>query len=400
MVAWETLAGRLSVAGGLGLTRGPAKVNRATARPVPAFSNAGDWKHVQALDPATVERLRRDMKKQGVRLHAVDAEDGQSLVRVWYSHTMGGDVALGAARVARALLRITGRAYDHYELTEMVAGVASVRLRFERDDFHQVIAGNLAEHRFVERLNILPAGAGRIAKASYRDLLEYPAFSTALNPQLRSNIGGPDAFFVGQLLARLAGTVQLSANWSASAALGVECARQHQQRQASANISEWPSPGSEFGWAIICVKGAMPTWRSWTPAISSPWHQTFSVALSAGIFEEMFGGVATEFLYRPSQRSWAVGLEVARVRQREFEQRLGFLDYETTTTLLSYYQELPWNGTRLTLTGGRFLAGDYGVQIELSRAFRNGVRFGVFATPTDATNRKNLEKALLIRASS
>lgn len=380
----ETLAGRLSVAGGLGLTRGPAKVNRATARPVPAFSNAGDWKHVQALDPATVERLRRDMKKQGVRLHAVDAEDGQSLVRVWYSHTMGGDVALGAARVARALLRITGRAYDHYELTEMVAGVASVRLRFERDDFHQVIAGNLAEHRFVERLNILPAGAGRIAKASYRDLLEYPAFSTALNPQLRSNIGGPDAFFVGQLLARLAGTVQLSANWSASAALGLNVLDNISNARLRQTFpSGLPRVRSRVGDYLREGRDA------YLAQLDTSYF--FSVApdvfgrLSAGIFEEMFGGVATEFLYRPSQRSWAVGLEVARVRQREFEQRLGFLDYETTTTLLSYYQELPWNGTRLTLTGGRFLAGDYGVQIELSRAFRNGVRFGVFATPTDAT---------------
>ncbi|MHA7834348.1 MAG: YjbH domain-containing protein [Algiphilus sp.] len=370
--------------GGLGTSSGPAKVSRATARPIPAFSSVEDWQQSNRLDRATVERLRRDMKKQGVRLHAIEADDEHALVQVWYSHTMGNDVALGAARVARALIRKTGRAYDHYELMEMVAGVESVRLRFAREDFHQLATGNLAEERFGAKVKVLPATSGRVRKAAYRDLLQYPAFSTALNPQVRSNIGGPDAFFVGQLLARLSGTVQITANWSASAALGLNVV----DNISDARLRQtFPSglPRVRSGVGDYLREGR----DAYLAQLDT--NYVFSLApdlfgrVSAGIFEEMFGGVASEILYRPSLRSWALGLEVARLRQREFEQRLGFIDYETTTTLASYYQDLPWNGTRLKLTAGRFLAGDNGVQIELSRVFRNGVRFGIFATPTDAT---------------
>ena len=40
------------------------------------------------------------------------------------------------------------------------------------------------------------------------------------------------------------------------------------------------------------------------------------------------GGVAGEVLYRPYGRAWAVGANLNRVRQRDFDQRLDFLDYE------------------------------------------------------------------------
>lgn len=386
-VGWlrgETLTGRLSVMGGLGMTSGPDKVRRPLARPIPAFRNLDLWAESQSLDAPTVERLRRDMKRQGIRLHAISDTPGSALVTVWYSHTMGNDEALAAGRVARSLLRKTGRAYEQYELIEVVAGVESVRMRFRRDTFHQAVTGDLPLREFAESVQVMPTAVGMQQRAQYRDLLEYPAFSTALNPQLRSNIGGPDAFFVGQLLARLSGTVQLQANWSASAAIGINMldnisdARLRQRfpsrlPRVRSNVGDYLREGRDAYLAQLDT------------------NYIFGIApdlygrVSAGIFEEMFGGIASELLYRPSLGSWAVGLELARLRQREFEQLLGFQAYETTTVLVSYYQELPWKGMRLKLTGGRFLAGDRGVRVELSREFQNGLRFGVFATPTDAS---------------
>ena len=46
--------------------------------------------------------------------------------------------------------------------------------------------------------------------------------------------------------------------------------------------------------------------------------------ISAGIFEKMFGGVGGEILYRPFEKNYAVGLDLWRVKQRDFDQLFSF----------------------------------------------------------------------------
>ncbi len=109
--------------------------------------------------------------------------------------------------------------------------------------------------------------------------------------------------------------------------------------------------------------------------------------VSAGIFEEMYGGVRGEVLYRPFAERWAVGFDLNWLRQRDFDQRLSFLegelDYRVTTGHLSFYYDVPFWGLHSTVRFGRYLARDVGATIEVAREFDGGIVFGVFATLTD-----------------
>jgi len=96
----------------------------------------------------------------------------------------------------------------------------------------------------------------------------------------------------------------------------------------------------------------------------------------------MFGGVSGEVLYKPVQSTWAVGAEVAYVRQREFDQLFEFQDYETITGHGSVYYAFD-NGFHGQLDVGRYLAGDWGATLSVDRGFENGWRFGAFATVTE-----------------
>jgi len=107
--------------------------------------------------------------------------------------------------------------------------------------------------------------------------------------------------------------------------------------------------------------------------------------ISAGIFEEMYGGVGGELLYRPFGARWAVGLDVNYVRQRDFDQLLDFRDYSVTTGHLSLYYELPWYNLLGVVQVGRYLAGDHGITLTLSRQFRSGMRVGAWTTFTDVS---------------
>lgn len=105
---------------------------------------------------------------------------------------------------------------------------------------------------------------------------------------------------------------------------------------------------------------------------------------SGGILEEMFAGVGGEALYLPDQGNWALSAAAYAVRQRDFEGRLGFFDYQTVTALVSHHYRIPRAGLTLTTRVGRFLARDHGARFELRRRFRSGFEVGAWYTVTDA----------------
>ena len=97
----------------------------------------------------------------------------------------------------------------------------------------------------------------------------------------------------------------------------------------------------------------------------------------------MFGGAGGEVVYMPDHKQWALGANLYWVKQRDFDQKFGFQDYETTTGFISYYYDLPFYDMRLKLDWGRFLAKDVGVSIDVSRRFDTGARFGAVIALTD-----------------
>ncbi|APX93268.1 hypothetical protein BWR19_10190 [Halomonas sp. 1513] len=103
-----------------------------------------------------------------------------------------------------------------------------------------------------------------------------------------------------------------------------------------------------------------------------------------GLLEMMYAGVGAELLYRPFNSRWAVGADLNRVQQREFDQRFGLRDYTTTTGHLTAYVETGVEDVLAKVSVGRYLAGDIGTTIDLSREFESGVRVGAWATFTDA----------------
>ena len=112
-------------------------------------------------------------------------------------------------------------------------------------------------------------------------------------------------------------------------------------------------------------------------------HPNLKGKLSAGYLEWMYGGIGGELLYMPDNKRWAIGVDTYWVKQRDYDQKFSFKDYETVTGFLSYYQDIPFYNMRLKLSMGKFLAKDVGTMIDISRRFNNGARVGGFAALTD-----------------
>lgn len=119
-----------------------------------------------------------------------------------------------------------------------------------------------------------------------------------------------------------------------------------------------------------------------------------------GYLEMMYGGVGTEFMYRPLNSQWAFGIDVNYVKQRDPDNMFGFFKdehqfdpligraYRVQTGAMTghatvYYQPEWFPNTLLRVSAGQYLTEDKGVTVDLSKQFDSGVIVGAFATKTN-----------------
>ena len=113
------------------------------------------------------------------------------------------------------------------------------------------------------------------------------------------------------------------------------------------------------------------------------------IMITGGILEDMFSGYGAEYLFFRQNTNYALGLESFYVRKRDYEWAFGHLDYENNIVQANlYYRNYGRVPFDMKISAGEYLAGDVGTTIEFSRTFRNGVRFGAFATFTDVSRQQ------------
>lgn len=104
-----------------------------------------------------------------------------------------------------------------------------------------------------------------------------------------------------------------------------------------------------------------------------------------GMLENMYGGVGGEWLYRPWNSPFALGVDLNAVKQRGFGQDFSFQNYSVATGHASLYWDTGFEDINATVRAGKYLAGDVGATLDLSRSFRNGVKMGAYATKTNVS---------------
>ena len=102
----------------------------------------------------------------------------------------------------------------------------------------------------------------------------------------------------------------------------------------------------------------------------------------AGLLEPFFAGFGGEILYKPAQWPIGIGVDIHRVRKRDYDMRFDLRNYETTVGHVSLYYDVG-GMFDIELNTGRYLAGDWGATATISRKFGSGWEVGGYATLTD-----------------
>ena len=101
-----------------------------------------------------------------------------------------------------------------------------------------------------------------------------------------------------------------------------------------------------------------------------------------GLLEPFFAGLGGEIIFKPASSPFALGLDIHRVKQRDYDMLFDLKSYETTVGHFSIYYDVG-GMFDVEVNAGRYLAKDWGVTTNISRQFSNGWEVGGYATFTD-----------------
>tara|TARA_B100000795_G_scaffold165047_1_gene124167 strand:+ start:29214 stop:31118 length:1905 start_codon:yes stop_codon:yes gene_type:complete len=224
----------------------------------------------------------------------------------------------------------------------------------------------------------LDSGNNSFLKNEFQPKVKFPVMFSSLNPVLVNHIGNPERFYFGGIALQHVGEIQFNRNLLLSSEISYAVYNNFQDT-ISGPASRMRHVRTDL--VDYLKEGELYITNLQLDYIWSPYKNLYT-RLSGGIFETMFGGIGAEFLYKPFDRNFTIGSEIFYVKQRDFNQKLSFKDYSTTTGHINFGFRLPLQ-MNLNLSYGRYLAKDDGYTFDISRETRSGFKAGVYFTKTD-----------------
>jgi len=307
-----------------------------------------------------------------------DADISEDTVSISYAQSKYFSGIKSHGRTARILDDLSPEKIRTFRLTYVNGGIGLNTIIIDRDSFRRNKKENLfnVAKQNIELVEVLHDREDY----QYSPPMIFPRYFWDLSPTIRQQLGGPDGFYFGELRLQLNSEILISdnINFTTQASIGIidnfdalKLDSNSLLPHVRTDIVSYLRESREFNINTMQLN----YFSSIAPNLYTK--------LSAGIFEMMFGGYGGEILYRPFNKNYGFGFDVWDVKQREYKMGLKFRDYRIVTGHLNFFYKEPRTKVILSLKGGRFLAGDSGVNIDFHRRFESGLRIGAFFSKTD-----------------
>ena len=322
------------------------------------------------------QSLNRSLRDESIFLQAATYEEKKIEISVasnrYFSTTrpLGRTIRITSALAKDSVEEIIVRTMNGDTET---ARFQIPRVEFDKLDNYETSTNEIYLKTKIDSQSHLPL----YKTADFRPKVNFPEFRWSMSPGLKHQIGGPEGFYLGQLYWRTDTSLKFARNLTLYTSLGLNIYDTFDF--ANPSFSEIPHVRSDI--QEYLDEGKNNIARMQLEYMFSP-RKDIYVRTDIGILEEMFGGIGGQILYRPIEKRYALGMSLHRVRQRDYDQRFSFRDYETTTGHLEFYAELP-NQIFLQAHAGKYLAGDKGLTLDFSRRYNSGFVVGIFATKTN-----------------
>ena len=308
---------------------------------------------------------------EGVRVEAAALSGTSADVHIVNERYSRATKAVG--RTARILAVGLPHSIETFNITLVEGGLPVTTVTINRSDMEQLVDTHEAVPESWRRF-ALSSGAHLDAPTWERGQL--PKFSYALAPRI------PFSLFNGgfDFDVRLAAT----ANYQITPGLSLS------GEVTQSLLGRLGGPATAPG-TLPQVRSNYATYQSDTPVVErltadyvAKLSPSIYARASGGYLERMFAGVSGELLYKDATSPFGVGMELNYVMQRDPKKVFGITDYDTVTGFGSLYWDTGWKDVHAQVDAGRFLAGDWGATLTVSRRFANGWEVAGYLTGTDA----------------
>ncbi len=345
-------------------------------------------KTVQNLDEDQKKKIREDnsifyrslnlsLRDESIYIQASSLKDDE--VDVAIASTRFYSLARPIGRTARIVAALSPNEIEKINIHAMNGDFEVAKVSLGKEYFKKSDKGIISSNELLSLSTLDSNNSEPLYKnASFMPTVSFPEFNWNMSPAIRHQIGGPEGFYLGQLFWKTDTTIKFKRNLSLYTSFGINI---YDTFKGFKNPSSSQIPHVRSDIQDYLSEGKNNIQRMQLEYFGTPSKDIFT-RFDIGYLEEMFGGIGGEVLYRPFDKKYSIGLSVHKVKQRAFNQLFSFRDYSTTTGHLGLYYDFPYQ-LRSKLLIGKYLAGDKGATLDLSRRFKSGFTLGIFATKTN-----------------
>jgi hypothetical protein len=321
------------------------------------------------------ETVARDLLAEGITLVGLTITGDTAVLQV--ENTRHPLVAQMIGRTARVLAADLPANIKVFAVEPTAQGMPVARVTLER--------GSLRALEYNADQAALGLAAAMFSPAEMGadlDLGQTPPFGWGVTPYVSMSLFDPESPLRGDVGLQSTAKYAFSPNLSISGAVRLKVAG---NVGSSDRVSGSVLPHVRSDALLYAQNGASGLENLTVDHFGRIGPEIFT-HISAGYLEPMFAGVVTEVLWQPVASRLSLGAELGHVMQRDTDKLFGVQDYNYQVTLghMSAFYNLN-HGYQVQVDAGRYLAGDWGSTLTVSRAFDNGWKVGVFATKTDVS---------------
>ena len=351
------------------------------AGPLPIKNRPGSagWTNDTVFQSGSATKLRDKLQKllavDGIVIESLAVTETRAQLRVRNTRIDNGAQAIG--RTSRAMAAVLPASVESFEIVPVADGLALSKVVLRRSDLEALEFSPDQDAELLARTQIVALPGQQPAGAVLGKGL-YPKFDWGLAPYVRTALFAPDNPLRIDVGVRATARYDIAPGLVFSGSITKKFAG---NLNKSTRVSNSPLQHVRSDSAIYDREGD-PALENLTLAWYTKPSPDLYGRVTVGYLERMFGGVSAELLWKQVDKPYALGVEVNYVKQRDFDQLLGFQDYSTVTGHVSGYYAFN-NGFLAELDVGRYLAGDVGATLSIDRTFANGWKIGAYATLTD-----------------
>jgi len=333
-----------------------------------------DWADSQAVPLQARDVLAKMLRRDGLVLESLTIDATSAELRFRNLQYLSFANAVG--RAANAMAQVLPASVETFRLIPLSGGMPISATTIQRSKLESLeFAANSTE----ALLDSTRFGAPPpLSEAALENPDLYPDFSWSLSPYFTPAYFDPDSPIRLDFGVALRGTLRPAPGWIISGSMRYRLAGNVADgRPSDSTLPHVRSDAVLYAQSDATLNNLFVT-RQWQAA------PDIYARLTAGYLETMYGGISGEILWKPVTSRLGLGLEANYVRQRDYDQKLGFQDYSVATGHATAYYSFS-NGFEGQLDVGRYLAGDVGATLSLDRVFDNGWSVGAWATLTNVS---------------